>query len=655
MSDNISVKIILDDKFSSGMKTMIEQIKKFKKEISDLTTDLDKLSKKKIELKLNTDKFSKNIKSANNDVKGLNSTLDNLYKSKNKKNSYDNAIEQIGTKAKKSQKNVDNLANSVSKLDNDINSRVDIGSGKKTQKSSGSMWSVVGNQIKEPAMEIASLYLPESISSTLSGVIEGAISGFTLTGGNPVGAVVGAIAKGGSNYLLSEANQKVEKQQQRIQFGSNMIQQYIPQLAMSSINYASGLEQTELQLQRKNGINDSKGMISNIQDFSRNTPLDFSESVGLTNNMLSSGFEQNDISNSFKSIGNVASGLNLGKEEIYSITEALGKMKSSGKMTIEELNPLIERNIDVWGILSKGTSKTRAELINLATKGALPAEQNLEKLIKGMGKIPNEVDKQSQSFEGLISNLKEGASQLLLGPLGSGFIEGIKPALEGFATFFGFGTEGFNDLKNDIEIFGQQIGSFLGTAIGGIQETLGGLLNSDKFKDASLPEKFLMVLGELQGKADEWYADGGQKLIESVKGFFVEMFAKLSSDDEFLNAIQDLWLTISPNAETVRKILLKAAGLDWVNKHTLSDKEIKERGQYKAIGIDRVPYDGYRAILHEGERVLTRVQADNQTGSISINKIADTLIVREETDIDKITQNLITKLESYRLSYGGAC
>lgn len=577
MSDNISVKIILDDKFSSGMKTMIEQIKKFKKEISDLTVDLDKLSKKKIEMKFNTDKFSKNIKSVSSDVEGLGAAIDNLFEgNSNDKLPLSEQLKETSEQAKQTIKDIEATESTLSKLDNSINSREGLGASKDSKGSSKSMWNVVGNQLKEPAMGIASLYLPESYISALGGAIKGAITGAEM--GGPIGAAVGAVTAGLGNLVFSEIKQKTEKQTQRVQFGSNMIQQYLPQLAIGSINYGSKMEQTKLQLKNTPGVDNLDEMIKSLQEISLNSSLDFFEIAEKAQEMLS------NESNTFN------------QDEVIASLKAM--------------------------------------------------------------------EKEAVTFDGLISNIKEGASQLVLGPLGSGFIEGIRPALEGFVTFFGIGTEGIDDLKNDIESFGQQIGGTLGTALRWIQETFRGLFRNVNFQDASVPDKFLMVLEELQKQADIWFnAGGGKGIIESVKKFFMGMYGTLAADSKFLNAIQDLWVTISPNAETMRKILSKIIGIDFnIDRSNVGQRHGEpshgphaKTGPKAAIGIDRVPYDGYRAILHEGEKVLTRVQSDNQTGSISINKIADTLIVREESDIDKITQNLITKLESYRLSYGGAC
>ncbi|WP_158582034.1 hypothetical protein [Dehalobacter sp. MCB1] len=67
-----------------------------------------------------------------------------------------------------------------------------------------------------------------------------------------------------------------------------------------------------------------------------------------------------------------------------------------------------------------------------------------------------------------------------------------------------------------------------------------------------------------------------------------------------------------------------------------------------AIGIPRVPYDNYPALLHEGESVLTKRETNNIRsgfGSVSIAKLSDTIIVREQADIDRVANALVGKIK----------
>ena len=91
-----------------------------------------------------------------------------------------------------------------------------------------------------------------------------------------------------------------------------------------------------------------------------------------------------------------------------------------------------------------------------------------------------------------------------------------------------------------------------------------------------------------------------------------------------------------------------------------------------AYGKDRVPYDNYPAMLHQGEKVLTRNQADQyermmstrgvqigvtptapqssasaSTGGTTVNieKLADTVVIEKEADVDTVVEAMVTKFK----------
>jgi hypothetical protein len=93
-----------------------------------------------------------------------------------------------------------------------------------------------------------------------------------------------------------------------------------------------------------------------------------------------------------------------------------------------------------------------------------------------------------------------------------------------------------------------------------------------------------------------------------------------------------------------------------IKQGTTSTKGGKNKQGY-AKGLPYVPRDGYEAILHKGERVLTAQQNRqyNQGGSnISIAKLSDTIVVREDADITKIANALVKKLNESKVVFGGA-
>ncbi|AZB43503.1 hypothetical protein CEF21_15000 [Bacillus sp. FJAT-42376] len=72
-----------------------------------------------------------------------------------------------------------------------------------------------------------------------------------------------------------------------------------------------------------------------------------------------------------------------------------------------------------------------------------------------------------------------------------------------------------------------------------------------------------------------------------------------------------------------------------------------KKGKSASAGLDNVPYDGFAATLHKGERVLTNEENTQLKksgglggGGVTIAKLADQIIVREEADIEKIAKSL---------------
>ena len=71
------------------------------------------------------------------------------------------------------------------------------------------------------------------------------------------------------------------------------------------------------------------------------------------------------------------------------------------------------------------------------------------------------------------------------------------------------------------------------------------------------------------------------------------------------------------------------------------------KGRY-AYGLDRVPYDNYAALLHEGERVLTAREAremDRKTSSPIQITVTGNWSVRTDEDVDAIAAAILRKVE----------
>ncbi|HBF2211493.1 hypothetical protein ACWJXY_01720 [Clostridioides difficile] len=85
-----------------------------------------------------------------------------------------------------------------------------------------------------------------------------------------------------------------------------------------------------------------------------------------------------------------------------------------------------------------------------------------------------------------------------------------------------------------------------------------------------------------------------------------------------------------------------------------SGKAYSSKKGNNAFGLNYVPYNDYQTRLHEGEMVLTKQEANQYRsrkngGNINIAKLADTIVIREEADIEKITSKLVASIQVAQL------
>ena len=67
--------------------------------------------------------------------------------------------------------------------------------------------------------------------------------------------------------------------------------------------------------------------------------------------------------------------------------------------------------------------------------------------------------------------------------------------------------------------------------------------------------------------------------------------------------------------------------------------------QKRAVGIDYVPYDNFPALLHQGERVQTAVEARSRQRVPAITITGNSFSIREDADVDRVASALLQKIE----------
>jgi hypothetical protein len=144
--------------------------------------------------------------------------------------------------------------------------------------------------------------------------------------------------------------------------------------------------------------------------------------------------------------------------------------------------------------------------------------------------------------------------------------------------------------------------------------------------------------------------DFAKSKIESIKSTFESVKAKCS---EFAEGIKTMWSNLkssianNPIVATVKKVTDAVTGKG----------NSSATGKRSAWGTKRVVGNNVPYRLHEGERVLTRTEADRyEKGQNNAGVVVNIngLTVREESDINKIASQLLKKINENKIVYGGA-
>lgn len=224
-------------------------------------------------------------------------------------------------------------------------------------------------------------------------------------------------------------------------------------------------------------------------------------------------------------------------------------------------------------------------------------------------------------------------------------LDGIKAIIEGFINIAKEIWDKYGeDIKKIIDVAWTHIETVVNTTIKVIQniiKTITGLISGDWNKTWEGIKGIFVSIWEGMKNMIPNLLEG----IYSVMRLSFNVFKNIGKGmfDMVWEGMKGIWSSISNwVGEKVSWLTDKLAfwrkGNDEMS--TSSSSGARVDGSHRT-GLAYVPFDGYVAELHKGERVLTAEENKTRsTSSISNNFNISSLVVREEADIKKIAQEL---------------
>ncbi|WP_125115959.1 tape measure protein [Agathobaculum sp. Marseille-P7918] len=713
---DVSIALSAKDKVSSILKKVGQVSGQTADEIDKLQDSLDTLSAAKVNLKTNLDKVRQQVSEARKEFRKLgDSVSEQNYKDKL---SELEKLEQQYYAVSKSIRMVENEETSLAGTRSKLANREAGGSTGSMFGSLGSALATAGfgNMLSGSLSGAAGAFFSSYYGSTegaavesflgsaISGASMGASAGMMVGGpaaagiGAAVGGLIGAVSGG-----IEAATQQFESRDKA--FKSYVQDQYnaVQERQAADLESGSALaSQRETDLVSFTTLFGSKDTaqqyLNQLKTMANVTPFLYSDLTAMSKTLKTYGYAANEMIPALTSIGDAGAALGMTAADMTNVSTALGRMRSSNKTTLEDLNILQDRGIDAVGALAnaKGVSKGGAyEMISDGDIAGTEAAQIIQSYMEQM--YAGAMEQQSKTFEGLSSTL-EGWNQELQNAMGEGYNEGKKIGMSDQIDWL----EGESGQK--MMEMNEQLGRFKADAENLqqdiYQDVFNGMFNGEIPADMDakiaaqvedLHQRYMNAMATIESSAsseEEVFAAGEE--LAMLKGAAEELAYNtyMTSDaadtmtaanialadsiaagagDAYENAgysvsekltqgitrhinsytpppikVPVLYESVSTSGGIAAGVSVRTSVGTTTGSHLTG-----ATSPYRAIGENRVPRDNTLYLLHEGERVLTareaRAQDQGGTGGVVIN-MGGNYTVRQDSDISAIAEAVAARI-----------
>ena len=676
MAKDVSIAFKASDNLTHSIQSMRKSVNGLSRDISEYRKIQSQAFDKKAEVKLDISKAKRELNELEKAVRQNVDGSEKAFKEKQR------ALEDLQEEYKRLTKVAKDASKAENKLHDDIvksnNTRKTMAAQQTSMMKSlagAGLGNMVGDALSHSiSQDIGSMFGTEAgnaINSVLGGIASGAALG-SIAG--PVGTAVGA-AVGGIAGTITAGSEEQQRDDDRLRNEVDSLYNQVLQIQQQSLENGIGLaskrEQDMISFGTILGSKDNADrLLKDVQSFSTRTPFEMNSLLDTSKKLLSYGYDQDEILGLMTKIGDAGSALGHSTDDMNWVATALGRMNSSNKTSLEFIDMLEGRAIPAVDYLAESFGKSNGQIREMISKGLIPGAEAAKIIADSMGEqFAGNMNKQSATFEGLASSLKDTWNSIDQS-MGDGYIKRRKEGME----------KEFEQLKGTLGDKMREANSLIGEFEADLENryqqsiinAMSNAMETDEYKLAKRENDEIAMArlvweARTQAEIDYKNSEEMQLKYEAERGLVQDIQAALVKDNVYLDFGKAMANEFSKGYSGVIKDLLSTnpemAGelSDEIQEHGSFMQKLNNMGNpietqsklkgFHATGLDRVPYDGYTAVLHEGERVLTKVEADKQDRySINIPKLADSIIVREEADIEKIATHLYSELRKHAIN-----
>lgn len=469
----------------------------------------------------------------------------------------------------------------------------------------------------------------------LGGAVQGAAMG-SLAG--PVGTAVGAAVGGGIGLLTGGAQAFASRDEAFKSYYTGVYDAQIQQVQQNQQAGSLTASQRELDaiaFNRLLGDGIGTQYLQDLQRMAANTPMQYGDLTTMSR-ALATGFgsDPSRMLSLMTGLGDAGSAVGVDAQGMATMAQAMSRMQSSDKASLEYLNMFQERGIDVIGMLGEALGKNQGQVYDMISDGDISGTQAVSIIEEGLGRFAGAMDEMSKTFEGRSSTLSDTMDEIYNAG-GASYNQSRSEAMAQEIEAYG-GSLG-DAMKEAYEAIGAGKAAVENLGEAYTRDALSAVLEGKELTQEwdestvaqlkDLGEKYQQALADYKAGNDE----AGVKIDEYVaaaEGLAKEQFeaselykADLDAQAESLTALRENTAAVNAAAGVYALGQQRTIGMGamsfvgWGSNTDSSGKPIMPKattGSGKAFGMDRVPYDNYLTLLHQDERVLTAREAREQ-------------------------------------------
>lgn len=658
-----SIAFSVTDNVSESVRKMRSSMLEFKDDAEGLQQRLDELDNTRFQLKnFDLTAARKELQAAQREF----NKLGNEAEDSDKKIAAEGHLRQATEKYDNIRRQLAAVSKQVKQTERDFLDATVAGSRLDNQSSSilGSLGTAgLLDMAGDAALEITNAAVSSALGSSVGGIassaIGGAVSGAamgSLLG--PTGKVAGAVIGGGLG-LLQGGTQAFQNADQS--FVNYYAGAYDTASAATDDSLSSGggtAAQRELDAIAFNRLlGDEVGdqFLADLRQTAADTPMEYEDLTGISR-ALATGFGDTPdrMLELITAIGDAGSAVGVTASDMEYMAQAMSRMESSGKATLEYLNIFQDRGVDVIGMLSEAMGKTQGEIYDMISKGEIKGQNAVDIIQQGMvDQYSGAMEAMAQTFPGLTSTLEDAMTEIN-NAMGDAYNEKSKEGLQADIDAYG-GTLGEAISEaNAIIGEGRAISENLARqydreAMAALTQGAGTTVYSEEqaAKLESMHSQYTDLVNRYQTATEEDKA----VIAAQIEALMEEAQIMADSNYDASDMAQQLHDVNLDQITAIRENTAALKNAPWMQDYEteqeksigLGEKLLNDfldyapfihldspdeqydgapltirEGRSHAFGLYRVPYDNYPAILHEDERVLTAREAreeDNGTTS----------------------------------------